>query len=133
MAEVKPRDLEKEVNDQAKEISRLLREKHTLENSLKGYKGLASQKRIVPIDTNHDHQETSKDKLEESAKNLPEPHFIGKFQQYCPTCGDKNPEFKDETVCDPKQGGCGYHLGAKLEAEKLKACPNCGGTKATNL
>jgi hypothetical protein len=54
------------------------------------------------------------------------PHFIGSWQRYCPTCGDQNPEFKDETVCED----CGTHLGAKQIVEKLKACPNCGGTRA---
>jgi hypothetical protein len=55
------------------------------------------------------------------------PHYIGSWQQYCPTCGDRNPDFKDETKCD----GCGVHLGAREVAEKLKACPNCGGHSAS--
>lgn len=54
------------------------------------------------------------------------PHFIGTWQQYCPTCGDKNPEFKDEVEC----GTCHTNLGAEETATKLKACPNCGGKKA---
>lgn len=57
------------------------------------------------------------------------PHFIGAWQKHCPTCGDKNPDFKDETKCDD----CGMHLGAKEVAEKLKACPNCGGHRASKL
>ena len=61
------------------------------------------------------------------------PHFVGTWQQYCPTCGDKNPDFKDETICDPKTGGCGMHLGAVAQVEKLKACPNCGKTHARRL
>jgi Zn finger protein HypA/HybF involved in hydrogenase expression len=55
-----------------------------------------------------------------------EPHYIGKWQQYCPTCGDKNPDFKDEVECRT----CKTHLGAKDVAEKLVACPNCGGKHA---
>jgi hypothetical protein len=55
-----------------------------------------------------------------------EPHYIGSWQQYCPTCGDRNPDFKDEVVCKD----CGTHLGARATAEKLKACPNCGGQEA---
>jgi predicted RNA-binding Zn-ribbon protein involved in translation (DUF1610 family) len=54
------------------------------------------------------------------------PHYIGAWQHFCPTCGDPNPDFKDETVCTD----CGTHLGAKDVAEKLKACPNCGGHSA---
>jgi hypothetical protein len=54
------------------------------------------------------------------------PHYVGSWQRYCPTCGDQNPEFKDETVCED----CGQHLGAKDLVQKLKACPNCGGHKA---
>jgi hypothetical protein len=55
-----------------------------------------------------------------------EPHYIGSWQKYCPTCGDQNPEFKDETECSD----CHTSLGEKAKAEKLKACPNCGGTHA---
>lgn len=54
------------------------------------------------------------------------PHYVGPWQQYCPTCGDKNPEFKDEVACDT----CGANLGAAETATQLKACPNCGGKKA---
>jgi hypothetical protein len=57
------------------------------------------------------------------------PHYVGTWQQYCPDCGDKNPEFKDETECPD----CHMHLGAKDQVEKLKACPNCGGHKAVEL
>lgn len=55
------------------------------------------------------------------------PHYVGPWQAYCPTCGDKNPDFKDEIVCDT----CGQHLGAEKTAITLKACPNCGGKKAS--
>lgn len=57
------------------------------------------------------------------------PHYIGAWQRFCPTCGDENPDFKDETQCED----CGAHLGAKETAEKLKACPNCGGHRAKKL
>ena len=57
------------------------------------------------------------------------PHYIGAWQRFCPTCGDENPDFKDETQCED----CGAHLGAKETAEKLKACPNCGGHKAKRI
>ena len=57
------------------------------------------------------------------------PHYIGAWQQFCPTCGDKNPDFKDETECED----CHAHLGSKEVAEKLNACPNCGGHQAKKL
>ena len=57
------------------------------------------------------------------------PHYIGAWQRFCPTCGDENPEFKDETQCED----CGAYLGAKETAEKLKACPNCGGHRAKRI
>jgi len=57
------------------------------------------------------------------------PHYIGAWQKFYPTCGDPNPDFKDETEC----ADCHTHLGAKEVAEKLKACPNCGGHNAKRL
>ncbi len=65
-------------------------------------------------------------KTDEHGHEEGKPHYIGAWQQFCPTCGDKNPDFKDETVCQD----CGQHLGAKETVEKLKACPNCGGHRA---
>jgi hypothetical protein len=49
-------------------------------------------------------------------------HSFKFFQQYCTDCGEKNPEFKDETACK----GCGMHLGAVEAAMRMKACPSCG-------
>ena len=57
------------------------------------------------------------------------PHYVGSWQKYCPTCGDKNPEFKDETVCKD----CGTHLGSKKTVEKMVTCPHCGGKNAKPL
>jgi ribosomal protein S27AE len=70
---------------------------------------------------------------EEAHAESAKPHYVGTWQQYCPDCGDKNPEFKDETICNPKKGGCGMHLGAAKDVEKLKACPNCGGQHAARI
>jgi ribosomal protein S27AE len=61
----------------------------------------------------------------------PAPHYVGKWQKYCPTCGDANPEFKDETLCSTP--GCGMHLGAVEDLPKIKACPNCGGKEAKTI
>jgi len=65
------------------------------------------------------------EKEEKKEEPAPAPHWTGSFQKYCPTCGDANPIFKDETVCSTP--GCGQHLGAEEGLKTLKACPNCGG------
>jgi hypothetical protein len=65
----------------------------------------------------------------EEAHTEEKPHYVGSWQQWCPDCGEKNPAFKDETVCKT----CGMHLGAAAEVEKLKACPNCGQKGARRL
>jgi hypothetical protein len=38
----------------------------------------------------------------------------------------EKPDLKDEAACDD----CGLHLGSREFAEKLEACPRCGGHKA---
>lgn len=97
--------------------------KAELENSKKTIETLEKE-------TESKEPEPSKPSVEETrAHKEGIPHFIGAWQQYCPTCGDKNPDFKDETTCD----SCGVHLGAKEVAEKLKACPNCGGHNASMI
>lgn len=85
--------------------------------------------------TSRSHPEEGKEApkaLEEPQKeNPPAPHFVGKWQKFCPACGDPNPEFKDETLCSTP--GCGMHLGAVEDLPKIKACPNCGGKEAHKL
>ena len=44
--------------------------------------------------------------------------------QFCPECGDPNPEFKDETECKE----CGRSLGAVETLSRVKQCPGCGAT-----
>jgi hypothetical protein len=71
---------------------------------------------------------TETSKIEEKKEEPPKPpHFTGSWQKWCPTCGDTNPNFKDETICSTP--GCGQHLGAEEGIKDLKACPNCGGHK----
>ena len=53
-------------------------------------------------------------------------HFVRQTEPYCPTCGDKNPNFKSLAVCSD----CGLSLGTKEHAATLAGCPNCGGKKA---
>jgi len=77
------------------------------------------------------HPEPVKETKMEQKKEEAPPHFVGKWQKFCPACGDPNPEFKDETVCSTP--GCGMHLGAIEDLPKLKACPNCGGKEAKKL
>jgi hypothetical protein len=57
------------------------------------------------------------------AKPLGHPK-IPSYMQFCPTCGDRNPDFKDEVRCRE----CGMHLGETEAARKLEACPNCGAS-----
>lgn len=80
----------------------------------------------------HDHEHTespppSTPKLDGHEEG--KPHFVGSWQKFCPTCGIPNPDFKDETKCKD----CGTHLGAFETANKLKACPNCGGHRAERI
>ena len=44
--------------------------------------------------------------------------------QFCPECGDANPEFKDETECKE----CGRSLGAVETLSRVKQCPSCGAS-----
>jgi hypothetical protein len=87
--------------------------------SLKGGKQLAEQfeKKEEPP------------KPEEHTLDEKKPHYVGPWQRFCPTCGEQNPDFKDETECKD----CHMHLGPVAYVEKLKACPNCGGHNAKKL
>lgn len=49
-------------------------------------------------------------------------HYVKNWMANCPECGEKNPNFKDETACRK----CGQHLGSVVTAEKLGNCPYCG-------
>ena len=53
-------------------------------------------------------------------------HFVRQTEPYCPTCNEKNPNFKSLAVCTD----CGLGLGTVEQAKTLTGCPNCGGTKA---
>ena len=86
-------------------------------------KGSEVAEEMSPPNPNQEHDHSSHSVSKE------QPHFIGTWQHYCPTCGDANPDFKDETECST----CHTHLGAAATAEKLKACPNCGGKQAKRL
>ncbi|MHC4397262.1 MAG: hypothetical protein ACYS1A_16615 [Planctomycetota bacterium] len=120
-------DLEKEMKEQAATISSLVRKNSKLEKQIRGFKGLQARQHQ---EHNHDQPVNTETKPEETIKKEREPHFIGEWQKHCPTCGDTNPDFKDETQCDPNNGGCGMHLGAQDNLKNIRACPNCGHTKA---
>jgi hypothetical protein len=84
------------------------------------------------------HPEPAKEekKEEEPPKPILPPHFAGSWERYCPTCGEQNPGFKDETVCKD----CGTHLGAAADIKTeenpggvVTACWNCGGKKAKKI
>jgi hypothetical protein len=62
-------------------------------------------------------------------------HLMHKWQHFCtgPNCEGENPDFKDETICDPAEGGCGMHLGSVEVAKTLARCPSCGGKKIARI
>lgn len=43
---------------------------------------------------------------------------------HCTDCGEKNPDFKDETECS----NCKHQLGAIATIKQVKHCPGCGKT-----
>ena len=111
------------------------------ENEIKGLKLRTDrkEKRENPAPTQKETQKEPESKPAETKTSIENvetdkhehPHF-NKWQRFCPTCGDQNPEFKDETQCVR----CGTHLGAKENlstAENpnapIKVCPNCGAGK----
>ena len=112
--------------DYAKALAKANEKNSRLEKQIRGYKGLLARRSVpqngnIPADTT-----TEAHKSEETSVK---PHFVGHWQRYCPECGEQNPDFKDEIECE----GCGMHLGAKEDAVKLKACPNCGSKKAKEI
>jgi hypothetical protein len=80
-----------------------------------------------PKPEEHKHEEAKPPETEKA------PHYVGPWQKFCPTCGDQNPDFQDETECKD----CHTHLGAAKNIKtpenpdgKLVVCPNCGGHRA---
>lgn len=51
-------------------------------------------------------------------------HSMSITDAYCPTCGETNPQFKDETECKE----CGHALGAIETLAQVKNCPGCGAS-----
>lgn len=112
-------NLRKEVVTLKKQLSAAsMREKLVQKNKLKAGKELAEQV-----------EKKEEPKPQEEKHDEKKPHYIAEWQHYCPTCGDENPDFKDETICKD----CGMHLGPMAYVEKLKVCPNCGGHNAKKL
>jgi hypothetical protein len=110
------------------ELDKVKKEALDAKKALEALRRKRENKKPEPPSTSTQEKETSNPPpTDEHGHAEGQPHYIGSWQRYCPTCGDQNPEFKDETTCD----GCGVHLGAKEVAEKLKACPNCGGHSAS--
>ena len=55
-------------------------------------------------------------------------HATHVYDKFCPSCGDKNPEFDpDVAFCSD----CGVPVGSvkQVTAGKVKACPGCGNDK----
>ena len=74
-------------------------------------------------------KEVEKEEKKEEAPSRP--HFYAKWQKFCPECGEENPEFKDETLCDTP--GCNFHMGAIDNLPNVKKCPQCGGHSAHKI
>jgi hypothetical protein len=130
LTENKPDEHEKRIKE-LEDLSTTMREENiTLKRQVQAYKMREKLPKREPASTE---KPTTEKTTVSAAQTEENPHFVGSWQQYCPTCGDKNPDFKDETICDPKNGGCGMHLGAIKDVEKLKACPNCGKTHARRI
>lgn len=56
-------------------------------------------------------------------------HATHSYDKNCPTCGDKNPDYKeDQATCID----CGQPVGTPVEIEKgeVTTCPTCGGHEA---
>jgi hypothetical protein len=73
------------------------------------------------------------EKPEEKEEPEPPKHLFHPWDEDCPDCEAKNPEFKKETYCK----ACGMVLGAKEMIKtkenpkgKIDHCPNCKSEKA---
>lgn len=64
-------------------------------------------------------------KQEQAPVKDPQIHAMSITDAFCPGCGTKNEEFKDETECK----NCGHGLGAIATISQVKACPGCGLSK----
>jgi hypothetical protein len=56
-------------------------------------------------------------------------HYVASWDRFCPLCGEPNPSFVDEVRCKD----CKRPLGSRETAQKLKACPTCGGHEAERI
>jgi hypothetical protein len=54
-------------------------------------------------------------------------HAMSITDDFCPTCGEANQEWKDETEC----ADCKHPLGAVATLGKVKNCPGCGHTSSS--
>jgi len=60
--------------------------------------------------------------VEFEEKPKTEVHHLDATQEFCPTCGDHNEEFKPEAECK----NCGSILGSLKTLSSVNACPGCG-------
>ena len=106
-------------------------EKEVLEEKIKEKKSeKEDMKDYVDKMLNKSHEETmgmweAHQKHEEEKHN----HATHSSEAFCPGCGDKNPDFKDnQLVCE----NCNNPVGTKEEitSGKVKLCRHCGHDKA---
>jgi predicted RNA-binding Zn-ribbon protein involved in translation (DUF1610 family) len=91
------------------------------ENAKKAVKRVKS-KEVEATQTIPKPSETSSETAKAETGTHESPTHFSAWQQFCPECGDKNPNFKDEVHCT----NCGMHLGSVENVAKLKVCPSCG-------
>ena len=99
-----------------------------LNKQIAGYKSLEKRGKNKNIQENN---EKTKDQPITTPKTETETHQTVSWLKDCPTCGEGNPDFKDETVCEGPS--CGKHLGSIDTAKKLKSCPFCGSKKVKQI
>lgn len=109
-----------------KEIKRLQREN-------KGLRGQIGLLRKIKGGSEAESSALEAPKVENKPPEAPKDHIVHPWDSDCKDCGGPNPEFIDETVCDPKAGGCGKHLGAIKYMPLVPECPTCHAKKFAPL
>lgn len=109
---------EEEYNQLLADVARLNRETREKDKTIRGYKGLASRNKVeLP-----EQKQEQPPKVQEEPKKPAHEETLKPWQYSCPTCGEKNPDYKPETKC----ANCSGPLGSVEVAKKLDFCPHCG-------
>lgn len=84
-------------------------------------KSLESPVKAVESATIQEKGSSNQGQIGESGDKSTKDHTFKPWQAACSTCGEKNPEFKDETKC----ADCGQKWGSVETARKMDYCPGC--------